>query len=200
MLPMTNEPKDAAPSLSPDERVAPSLSPDELNELGQTVDQYMTSLIQRLHNARTEPGKPDGGSETKQPSPPAGAAARTNPMRRASDAVPPASGQTSAPSVGAVTEPLRPLRVAESASDLSALRQLANEHTRQVMQKTRREQDYRGGVAKLAVGGVAIVASFALLWIWKLEEPLALAAAATSIMVAVRWSWQFLMLTASTHR
>lgn len=172
------------------EGVAPSDGANEPDDLEQSVDQYMTSLIQRLHNSR--------GPEA--PSPPSGSPTQPIPAKKAADPTArPTAAPNRSPASGGAGEsgPPRPVRPPESASDLSALRQLANEHARQVIQTHAIQQDHRGAAAKLLVGGLAIAVSFALLRIWKLDHPLALAAAATSIMVAVRWSWQFLMLTGS---
>jgi hypothetical protein len=185
---MKNQPED----------VAPVGGANELDDQ-QMVDQYMTSLIQRLHDSRgAESSNSAPSSDGKQPSSSASAVLRPMPLRKPADSLArPGLAQSQVPDAAADSGPSRTARPPESASDLLALRELANEHARHAIQVNTREQNLRGATAKLMVGGLAIAVSFLLLRMWKLEEPLALAAAATSIIVAVRWSWQFWMLTAS---
>jgi hypothetical protein len=150
-------------------------------EDGDSIEQYMSQLLGRMRAAEVRERAP-------QADPPPAAASADRP-RPGEMPTPPVQLCTSTPRQFA-PRALAP----ELTADFSAMRALANNTARQAIDTHRRRRQVRSTRGKLLVAAVALVLSFALLWVSTGGSRPALWSAVGSLLVSIYWGGRFIRL------
>lgn len=148
---------------------------------GDSIEQYMSQLLGRMRAAEVTERAPQA-----DPPPAAASADRLRP----GDDMP-----TPPVRLAAVPWQLVPRAPApELIADFSAMRALANNTARQAIDTHRRRRQVRSTRGKLLVAAVALVLSFALLWVSTGGSRPALWSAVASMLVSVYWGGRYIRL------
>jgi len=151
----------------------------------ESIDQYMARLLDRMRSPASSSQEPEAPAQAAEEEQGEGAAR--------------AEGPESAPV--STDEPLReltPRAVApERPIDLSAMRELANLSANAAIERHARGRLVRASGGKLLVAIVGAICSGVLYWqaVYLGNGPLAVYASTVSLIVALYWSVQYLILT-----
>jgi hypothetical protein len=155
----------------------------------ESVDQYMARLMQRIRSAEDD-------FESKSPG-----VSQTEPSRGSREG--PVAGRPVAPPKAQLTPQSEPVAISRRAAapekkiDLSALRELANFSAQAAINVHSRRVLIRTMGSKLLVAIVALLASTALLSMWKLAgaREIAFYSGLLALLIAIYWGVQYALLT-----
>jgi hypothetical protein len=163
-------------------------SAHEQGDDGESIENYMSGLLQRLRTGKAE------GPERNTIS--------TAPAQRPSTPLtaerPP--GVEKPKPVPSTTKEFVPRALPpELTTDLSAMRALANNTARRAIDMHQRRGQVRATKGKLLIAGVALVISIALMWFSTGGNRLALLASVLSLLVSAYWIRRYVLLTRKTR-
>jgi len=158
----------------------------------ESIDDYMARLLERVRSVTGESSQPSeaSGREARWGSAPSAAPAKAGPAGK-----PPASRPTGPTKIS-------PRAVApEKATDLSAMRELANLSAHTAIEFHSRRVLSRAVGGKMLVTTMALLAGAGALWLWwsKGADHLVLYAALTSFVVTLFWGMQYARLLGRIH-
>ncbi|HUT87859.1 MAG TPA: FHA domain-containing protein [Thermoguttaceae bacterium] len=172
---------------APETPASPRLSVEKEDE---SIDDYMARLLDRVRAGTGRPGEPRA-SVPSVPAAPASAPSAL-PAPEATDSPP----QAPAPKTREKGEFLPRAVASVKSVNLSAMRDLANLSARAAINRHARSRLLGRAANKLLVTIVALATGTILLWIWwaKTHDQVTLYAAVASLVVALVWLGQYVLL------